>query len=247
MRGRDVLVGTHGFNVNRRDGIAELAKWESFLSLGPTGLFVGLLWPGDSRWLPIIDYPVEGEVAIHSGQLLRPFLSQWFAAANSISFVSHSLGARTVLESIRRLTLPVRSLALMAGAIEDDCLLDEYRDAAQKVAEISILASEWDEVLALAFPIGNLVEGILTPTHPLWHSAIGRSGPQAPYPAPLHKNWQIPDAWNYGHLQHLPPGGSAAVRILPPVDVPPQDTPLSLADDQKPAWSAAFVSTRFAE
>ena len=191
--------------------------------------------------------PVEGEVAIHSGQLLRPFLSQWFAAANSISFVSHSLGARTVLESIRRLTLPVRSLALMAGAIEDDCLLDEYRDAAQKVAEISILASEWDEVLALAFPIGNLVEGILTPTHPLWHSAIGRSGPQAPYPAPLHKNWQIPDAWNYGHLQHLPPGGSAAVRILPPVDVPPQDTPLSLADDQKPAWSAAFVSTRFAE
>lgn len=246
VQGRDVLVGTHGFNVNRANGIAELVKWESLLSLDPNGLFVGLLWPGDSRWLPIIDYPVEGEVAIHSGQLLGPFLNQWFAGANSISFASHSLGARTVLETIRGLTLPVRFLALMAGAIEDDCLVDEYRDVGKKVTKISILASLKDEVLALAFPIGNLAEAILTPTHPLWHSAIGRSGPQPPYPASLEKNWQIPETWSYGHLQYLPSGGLNPVQIAPPIDVPPRNTAIRLADDQKPAWSAAFVSTRFA-
>jgi hypothetical protein len=245
-QGRDVLLGTHGFNVNRGNGIAELSHWESLLSLGPNGMFVGIFWPGDSRWLPILDYPVEGEVAIQSGQLLAPFLNQWFASANSISFVSHSLGARTVLETIRGLTLPVRFLTLMAGAIEDDCLVDEYADAVKNVREISILASRRDEVLALAFPIGNLAEGILTPTHPFWHSAIGRSGPQAPFPPPLSKNWQIPDSWGYGHLQYLPGATSSMARMALPVDVPAVDLSTPIPDAQKPAWSAAFVSTRFA-
>lgn len=248
VSGRDVLIATHGFNVNRSRGIAELSFWETLLALGNSAFFVGLLWPGDSRWAPILDYPVEGDVANRSGRLLAPFLNNYFAQATSLSFVSHSLGARTVLETIRGLTLPVRRLTLMAGAIEDDCLIDEYKDAAAKVEKISVLASHKDAVLSWAFPVGNLFEGLLTPGHPLTHSAIGHSGPQTPYPAQLRRRWQIPDGWDYGHGDYLPSNPPVAPAIPPPVDVPPQGTAPypTPPNDWKTAWSAGFVSTRFA-
>ena len=257
VAGRDVLIGTHGFNVNRSTGITELRHWESLLHLGSAGFFVGLLWPGDSRWAPILDYPVEGHVANKSGQLLAPFLNQNFAPAASLSFASHSLGARTILSTIRGLNRRVRRLTLMAGAIEDDCLIDEFADAAANVDKISILASHGDTVLSYAFPVGNLVEGILTPGHPLWHAAIGHSGPQQPDPAKIVWSWQIPDDWVYRHADYLPSSPPAAAVMPPPTanltvqgptPVPravPPNAP-AVPDEWKAAWSAGFVSTRFA-
>jgi pimeloyl-ACP methyl ester carboxylesterase len=247
VTGRDVLIGTHGFNVNRSKGVEELSSWETLLTLNSTALFVGLLWPGDSRWAPLVDYPVEGEFANRSGQLLAPFLDLYFAQATSLSFVSHSLGARTVLETIRALGVRVRRLILMAGAIDDDCLIDEYKDAAGKVEKISVLSSRKDTVLSWAFPVGNLLEGLITPGHPFWHSAIGHSGPQAPYPAQLARNWEIPDGWSYGHGDYLPGQPPVAAAMPTPVNVPPQGTGpyQGLPVDWKTAWSAGFVSTRF--
>ncbi|HYB44400.1 MAG TPA: hypothetical protein VEL75_21675, partial [Candidatus Methylomirabilis sp.] len=67
IQGRDVLLGTHGFNVNRTSGIDNLSHWSEWLALGPNGFFIGVLWPGDSRWLPVVDYVVEGDEAIRSG------------------------------------------------------------------------------------------------------------------------------------------------------------------------------------
>jgi esterase/lipase superfamily enzyme len=96
-KGRDVLFATHGFNVNRNDGILKLSEWESVLSLDDNTLYIGILWPGDSRWAPVIDYPFEGEEAITSAHLLAPFLNENFANTTSVSFSSHSLGARMVL------------------------------------------------------------------------------------------------------------------------------------------------------
>ncbi len=48
IKGMHVLIGTHGFNVNRADGIACLSHWEGLLQLELPSVFVGLLWPGDS-------------------------------------------------------------------------------------------------------------------------------------------------------------------------------------------------------
>src|SRR5947209_3806659 len=59
IRGRHVLIGTHGYNVNRADGIAHLSNWEGLLQLAPPSVFVGLLWPGDSIWAHGLDYPEE--------------------------------------------------------------------------------------------------------------------------------------------------------------------------------------------
>jgi hypothetical protein len=144
----------------------------------------------------------------------------------------------------------------MAGAIDNNCLTSEYAQATSKIEEISVLASTRDDVLALAYPVGNPLQGIIDRGHPYYHAALGREGPAAPYPpAPrLHANWQIPADFDYGHLDYLP--GKPLPAVFPqPVDipsdhgpVPPAGTPTPLAGDRKlwkPAWSAAFASNRY--
>jgi Alpha/beta hydrolase of unknown function (DUF900) len=237
VRGRDVLLGTHGFNVNRHDGIRSLTAWSDLLQLGDSALFIGVLWPGDSRWAPVVDYPFEGGEARDSGRLLAPFLDNYFSEAASLSFASHSLGARMVLETIRRMSRRVRRLTLMAGAIEDNCLVREYRDVPARVDEISVLASRGDDVLKLAFPIGNILGGIIYRGHPYWHGALGHDGPEAR--SPVRAGWQIPHNWAYGHGNYL---GGAPPPMPLPVTIQQEG---SQAPVSKPAWSAGFVSTRF--
>jgi len=246
-QGRDILFVAHGFRVDRQGGIDRLSQWENRLQLGVSALFVGILWPGDSSWVLGLDYPVEGNEAIGSGKMLSQYINRDFADAASLSFASHSLGARVVLETARGLSRRVRSLILMAGAIDDDCLTDEYRDAAGNAEHIAKLASKGDEVLKLAFPAGNFVSGLITRQSPYWHAALGREGPAAPRADTVWPRWQIPDGWNYDHGDYF--GGAPAVGplIAPPQDVPPQDTSPPVAPvDWKPAWSAAIAASRYA-
>jgi len=255
VQGRDVLLATHGFHVNRADGISNLAHWSRFLHLGDNGIFVGVLWPGDSSWVPFIDYPVEGNEAIRSGQLLAEYLGAQFAGANSLSFASHSLGARVILETIRNLpsSIQVKAATIMAGAIDDNCLSNEYRDAASRVGKISVLYSSCDDVLKWAFPLGNPISGILTRGDPYWHGALGRFGPNPPdQPANLWKNPVLPDLWQFGHSSYInctdPEAGQAeAAAMYPPaLNVPPQGTaqpPFVLNWQQ--AFAASFASMRF--
>lgn len=205
VAGRHVLFATHGFNVDRRSGIVALTKWDALCQLPSDGLFVGVLWPGDARFIPVIDYPFEGPVAKAAGQLLAGYLNRYAGDAASISLASHSLGARTVLEAVSKLDRPCRRLVLMADAIEDDCLSKEYADAAGRALEIFVLASKRDAVLEWAFPAGNLVGTILTRGYPYHRAAIGRPGPARPISAAqLGSCWQIPESWDYGHLDYLP-------------------------------------------
>ncbi|HEY1290515.1 MAG TPA: alpha/beta hydrolase [Burkholderiales bacterium] len=248
VQGLDVLLATHGFNVDREDGVRALSTWSSLCRLPGAAVFVGVLWPGDSRYLPVIDYPFEGDEAIASGRLLAAFLNRRCAGAASLSFASHSLGARTVLEALRNLERKARRLILMAGAIENDCLVREYATASQNVQEICVLSSRSDWVLKAAFPIGNPVGEILMHGHPYFKTAIGRSGPAQPIPLEQQGGaWKIPDGWDYGHGDYLPKG-DATVEVRPPVAAPgpsdgiPVNPPV---DGWKSAWSAGAVSTEF--
>jgi pimeloyl-ACP methyl ester carboxylesterase len=247
VRGRDVILATHGFNVNREHGIKALTQWISLNNVSPSNLFVGVLWPGDSRYLPVLDYPVEGEEAILSGRLLAGFINQFATDAASISLVSHSLGARMVLETLQGLNLDVRRLIMMAGAIEDDCLTNEYHDAAAKAQKIYVLASKADWVLELAFPIGNPAGEIVMRGHPYFRTALGREGPARPIPLVQRGGaWQIPDGWGYGHLDYLP-GKAIAPAIPPPIDVPAPDAAIPSnppVAGWKSSWSAGVVSTQ---
>ncbi|WP_297840530.1 alpha/beta hydrolase [Pseudomonas sp.] len=238
-QGRDVLFATHGFNVNRVDGVASLSGWEQLLDLGPGALFVGILWPGDSRWMPVLDYPFEDSEAMRSAVLLATFIDLHFSGAASRSFVSHSLGARVVLETIKNMHLSVTQAILMAGAINDNCLTTQYETIVKDLQAVSVLASLEDHVLQLAFPLGNPLAGIISKGHPYWQGALGRSGPDLPIPGNVDPHWAIPDPWKYDHGDYL---GGTPPKIGAPVNLPPAST-FKLVS--KPAWSAGFVSYRF--
>lgn len=244
IRGRHVLIATHGFNVNRADGIACLSNWEGLLQLAPPSVFLGLLWPGDSVWLHGLDYPEEPAVANDTGQMIGAFLDANFTGAASISLASHSLGARVLLATVSHMSLPVRRATIMAGAIDDDCLDTEFQTAAAKIGKISVLASKRDTVLEWAFPLGNLAGGILTEGHPWWREALGRGGPANPRPGNFQAPYEIPDNWNFDHDDYLqldPPSPG----IVVPTDVPPEGSPEPGANYWQAAWTAAFSSTRF--
>jgi hypothetical protein len=256
IRGREVYFATHGFEVNQNDGIAHLSFWFNSLQIG-SAVPIGLLWPGDCIIPIFVDYIVEGRDAISSGNLFSAFLNANFTGAVSLSFASHSLGARVVLQTISGLSgnLHVRRALLMAGAIDDDCLSDEYGSAANNVDEISVLASTRDDVLAFAFPLGNPLQGILDSGHPYHRAALGRTGPVPPYPPGnrLQPNWQIPSNLAYGHKSYLP-GAPITATFALPVDIPPDNgpnppagtaPPTSPPQQWQPAWSAAFASRRF--
>jgi len=250
---KDLLLATHGFNVDRQSGIDSLSLWSQRTSLSSNGLFIGILWPGDSRFLPFVDYVYEGSEAISSGKLLAAYLNKNIVLAQSLSFFSHSLGARTVLETIRGLNIKPRRAILMAGAIEDTCLTKEYADAAAKIAKICVVASVKDDVLKWAFPPGNLVGEIVMHGHPYDRSALGRSGPFRPLPPNLNVvTEQLPEGWGYGHLDYLAQKPLGAAFTAPPW---PYDASAGIPIDVtkaenagwKPAWSAASTTAFFGE
>jgi hypothetical protein len=248
IKGRHVLIGAHGYNVNRADGIAHLSNWEGLLQLNVPSIFVGLLWPGDSIWAHGLDYPEEPKIANEAGALVGPFLDTNFANAASVAFASHSLGARVVLATISNMKLPVRRAMLMAGAIDDNCLNTEFRGAAANIGKISVLASKKDEVLSTLFPLGNLIGGIIAEGHPWWHAALGHCGPSNPKPGNFQPPFEIPSNWEYGHHNYLQidtPPPSAPVLTLP-MDVPPEGSaePAGGVTGWQEAFSATFCSTR---
>ena len=173
------------------------------------------------------------------------FIDANFQNAASISFASHSLGARVVLETISRMGLPVRRLTLMAPAIDDNCLTTEFKAAAAKIGSISVLASMKDSVLSMDFPLGNFFAGIIAAGHPWWRAALGHCGPVNPKPANFQPPYELPDDWKFVHGNYLQINVPAPARLALPVDVPPQGTPPPAANGWQEAFSSAFASTRF--
>ncbi len=251
IAGRNLLIASHGYNVCRAEGIQTLSNWGSLVAgnfpAGEPFAFVGILWPGDSIWAHGLDYADEPKIADHAGELIGPYVDQNFQDAATISFASHSLGARVVLATIQHMSTRVRRLTLMAGAIDDNCLTAGFADAAANVDTISVLASKKDTVLSHLYPLGNFIAGIIDEGHPWWHAAIGHHGPakkkqltnfQPPY--------MIPDCWHFNHGNYLQVDTVPAPDLTPPCDVPPQNTPAPAggATGWQEAFTAAFVSAR---
>jgi len=214
VNGKNVLFAIHGFNVSYEHGARSLGQLEAQIDLTASDVFFAVLWPGD-YWIPVINYPFEGEVAIDCGRRLAAFCRRWLTKALSISFISHSLGARVVLEAVENLDGPARVVCLTAAAVEKDCLLTEYAGATAKSSEVSILASRQDLVLKIAFriadPISELFEGNYSP----FQEALGYSGPPTPTHPPIVPPWQIPDGEEYGHGDYLPPGDAIEADLDP--------------------------------
>ncbi|MEA2853604.1 MAG: hypothetical protein QOE02_3623, partial [Rhodospirillaceae bacterium] len=102
VAGKDVLLGVHGFNVNYRSGANSFGLLDGSLGLAGSEVFIGVLWPGDF-WMPAVNYPFEGSDAMECGRRLADFCTRWLSEAQSLSFFSHSLGARLALEAVTHL------------------------------------------------------------------------------------------------------------------------------------------------
>jgi hypothetical protein len=204
--GKNILFVTHGFNVNYAAGTKALGRLGDHLDLPSPNLFVGMLWPGDS-WLPVVDYPFEGDVAIDCGHRLAQFCNTWAAGTQSFSFASHSLGARFVLQAITSINGRVDTACIAAGAINCDCFTGEYAAALGRVATVSLLASHKDDVLKIAFTIGDPIADLLHDDHTPFRPALGYNGPVTPASAQILTPWQIADACDYGHGNYLPSDG----------------------------------------
>ncbi len=207
LRGLRLVFATHGFNVNQSEGQCALARLEVQLQLPQVYAFVAVLWPGDF-WIPAVNYPFEGATSVTCGKYLAGFCNENLRDVVDVSLISHSLGARLVLETVRWLKLPVDMVCLTAGAINNDCLIREYAAAAAKIARPVVLASERDEILRLAFPAGDFFGGWFTPGPQSGKPALGRTGPDAASRR-VPRPWQIPPGENggqgYGHGNYLPP------------------------------------------
>lgn len=205
---RDVLFAVHGFNVSFKQGACSLGRLETALDLPTSCQFIAVLWPGDS-WLPVVNYPFEGATSIDCGRRLASFCNRQLTGAASVSFVTHSLGARLALEATSKLDRKVRSMCLTAGAINDDCLTAEYANAFANSSVVSVLASHRDLVLKLAFPIGDPIADILHLDHKPFEPALGYGGPPQSIGATVPP-WQIADTSGFNHGDYLPPSDPGA-------------------------------------
>jgi hypothetical protein len=218
LRGKNLLFVAHGFNVGLTAGACTLHNLDTQLRsanvLGPQDEHIGILWPGDF-WLPVVNYPFEGSVAIDCGRRIADVCNRWLGSAQSLSFVSHSLGARVVLEAVANLNRQAHVVCLTAAAINRNCLATEYAAALSNSRSISVLSSHRDSVLRLAFPVGDPISDLLHPDHTPFQLALGYDGPPLPADPPVKPPWQIPDDADYGHGDYLPPGNGPTPHPSP--------------------------------
>jgi hypothetical protein len=207
-RGMDILFAIHGYNNSQAEAVCALSRLENLLALPSTAIFIGVLWPGDSSF-GAISYPVEKPTATAVGRYLAAFCNKTLKDSDSLSFASHSLGGRVVLETIRGLNRPARAACLMAAAIERTCLEQEYADAFANCEAVSLLASRRDNVLRMAFPLGNMIGYVLDPSANPWSDALGYAGLAKPL-GKTRKPWQICDKDDYAHGDYLPPSSAKA-------------------------------------
>jgi hypothetical protein len=212
IKGQDLVFVTHGFNVGYADGVRSIGNLDQLLGPVP-GIRIGVLWPGD--WvIPAINYPFAVGIARDCGKHLGAFVSSACAAARSVSFLSHSLGARVVLEAAGAAGRPVRLICLLAAAVNSDCLTGEYAETASDTASIINLASGNDLVLKLAYPAGDFLADLLDLDHRPFEKALGSYGPVPNVPTNT-RAFEIGDQTPYDHGDYLPPAH------LPAAEAPP--------------------------
>jgi Alpha/beta hydrolase of unknown function (DUF900) len=213
VAGRDVLFAVHGFATDQLYGTRMFARLNERLALPASSVFIGVLWPGDS-WLPFVDYPIEGSVSMDTGNRLAGYCNTWLGAANSFSFVSHSLGARVVLQTLAGLNRKAKLACLTAAAVNQSCLAEEYAAARRNVETMTLLTSRKDQVLELAYPPGDLVADTFVHDHPYLEPALGYDGPSVGENPLVAWPWRICDVEAYNHGDYHAPGDNTP----PPVD-----------------------------
>ena len=134
----------------------------------------------------------------------------YLTSSTEISFVSHSLGARVVMETIKRLhSYRIRHVVLMAPAVDDSSLANPkvYQVASNAADRVAVLASRKDNVLKYAYAAGDTLQAFMFFWKDVADLALGYHGPrkskQYAIPAKVYAE-QIPDVRGSDHGHYIP-------------------------------------------
>jgi hypothetical protein len=221
----DVTFLLHGFNVDRATGRDRLKRLAGLLTGQQHHALVATLWPGD-HWSGALSYSFEARDADDTALELAKFIYFNLRRNTRLSFLTHSLGARVVLQVAKLLRphgFPFQQVCLMAAAMDDFSLgyPAHFRDAVGNTQRVAVLASRSDFVLKLAYPAGDLFQSWWNFGEESWGLALGYHGPRVrdghTTPARVLHH-QIPDIRRAGHSDYLPdpipnPNQRAAVQF----------------------------------
>jgi hypothetical protein len=196
FQGKHVCFVVHGFNVNTDHGVKSggpaAQEYENLgalaLAMTSADMVVPVLWPGDGFGFlgplaPGISWFTAFGHAMTAGQRFADFLLSRAFTAREVSVVSHSLGARVVLEAIAqaaaRFSRPdeIRfSDAILMAAAVDDTILDQdrYASAIAALSRIVVLSSKKDSVVGTIFSVGDWGDGLFVEGG-LWRGYQGDS------------------------------------------------------------------------
>ena len=202
LRGKHVCFTVHGFNVDRDDGATgfgthaqECGLGGALLSLTPqvnlytagVDIVIPVLWAGD--WYLPINYPFLLPDIRLTGKYFADLITSGIWPIHEISFLTHSMGVRVVMETIQQATqmattagkrLPRINTAIFTAPAVSDQIFDDpdYADSVNIVRNFVVVSSKADTILSQAFPAGNAVEQQLWANDPGADEALGRYGPR---------------------------------------------------------------------
>jgi hypothetical protein len=221
FRSKRVCFLVPGFNVPSSHAIwCEGPAAQEYEALGSLNLktagadiFVVVMWPGDGlfgwSWFNAIDSSKD------TAARFSEFLISSAFTASDVSFITHSLGARVVLETVERAAPRARATfstaVFLAAAVHDDALDDnEYAASSARFGRIVLVSSMHDVVLEAAFGLGGFAErGMWLPLEGL-SRALGRYGPKfkADSKFPAKTEWYEITGVEQGHGDYLPDGSA---------------------------------------
>lgn len=229
FRGKRVCFVIHGFNVNVDHGIKgggpAAQEFENLgtlaMNMTDADLVVPVLWPGDgfivTSWFTAIDHVNS------AGARFAEFLVSSAFQASEVSFLTHSLGARLMLETVRhtlgtRPTYPFDMAILMAAAVADNTFDNKrYTDAVAALRRIVVLSSTTDTILSGVFVAGDIIENALWWDYGGNGRALGRFGPafKPDSPFPAKTEWYAIRAdQSQNHGDYLPNGWDTAPNAV---------------------------------
>jgi pimeloyl-ACP methyl ester carboxylesterase len=206
----DVVFLVHGYNVSRNSGVTSLSDFYNASASLQAKTVVIVLWPGDAK-AGFASYPFEGSDADDTAKELNRFIRHTWKTEISLTFISHSLGARVVMEAANRLRgsgHTITRICLMAPAIDDTSLAspEKYREAVNRIDRSIVLASNEDKVLRYAYPVGDLLQSFFFFWKDTAGCALGLKGPKPYYkykvPETVYHE-QIPNSAHVDHFDYL--------------------------------------------
>jgi hypothetical protein len=225
--GKRVCFVLHGFNVPLKSGVQSCGPaaqcYENLgalpLAMDGADIVVPVLWPGDG--FIVWSYFTATIHAKTVGARFAAFLASAAFTGVEVSFISHSLGARVVLETVCSALDPAspqprasfQTAILMAPAVDDNALDTPFATATGPggLKRVVVLSSPTDHVLTKWFVLGDFAEQAMWEGYQGDSRALGALGPKfttSSSAMPLTEWYQVGGGQDHG--DYLPNGGASA-------------------------------------